>query len=309
MQAKGGNNVKIAPILIVFFLLLTPLSLAQDLDFYIPTTHVFSDNSAQTEISITLGENFTSPFRIDLFDIKIETLETEATFRDFTCDQKETAYGLYLECDTFLATGNYRSFTIKYDNTRIVKQDGTNYLLEQDFAIPYIAKTSIIKVFLPEGTVVRENQHYLPSHGTSSSDGRRIVVIWRDNDLSANSHISIKIPYEPLPFSIPIEIILVIVALAATVLYLLNKRRKSPLIMPILKTDEKLVLKGVLNHGDGINQKILVRESGYSKAKVSKVLKSLQDRGIVTLERVGRSNKVYINRDIGKKEQNNSGNN
>jgi uncharacterized membrane protein len=42
---------------------------------------------------------------------------------------------------------------------------------------------------------------------------------------------------------------------------------------------------------------------------VSKVLKSLQERGVLRLERIGRKNKVHIVREFKKEEQKTSGNN
>jgi uncharacterized membrane protein len=68
-----------------------------------------------------------------------------------------------------------------------------------------------------------------------------------------------------------------------------------------LKKDEKIIYDAIIKHGNGVNQKIIVKDSGYSKAKVSKVLNSLKERGLIRLERIGRKNKVYIERNIEKK--------
>jgi len=298
-------------LIIVFLVLISCCALAQEIDYFVPTTTVVADGTAATKISITLEEPMDDLFKITLFDAKVETIETNATFSGFSCEQEESAYGVELSCDVSGSEEKDRSFSIEYDNERIVTQDGANSLLEQDFIIPYRTSNMFIKVILPEGMVIQEGEQFLPSYGSVASDGRRIEIFWRGTDIEANYNIAVKIPYEPLPFSVPIELVIVLILLIGIVLYLLNRKRgsgKAALVMPILKTDEKLVLKGVLNHGDGVNQKILVRESGYSKAKVSKVLKSLQERKIVTLERVGRTNKVYINKNVGKEEQKGSGN-
>ena len=79
------------------------------------------------------------------------------------------------------------------------------------------------------------------------------------------------------------------------------KDKGIKLIFPVLKKDEKLIFNSIMKHGNGVNQKVIVRDSGYSKAKVSKVLKSLSERGLVRLERIGRSNKVYMQKNIEKK--------
>ena len=77
----------------------------------------------------------------------------------------------------------------------------------------------------------------------------------------------------------------------------------------MLKEDEKKIFESVVKHDPGVNQKIVVKESGYSKAKVSKVLKNLQERGLLKLERIGRSNKVHYDKKFQMKGQKDDGNN
>jgi uncharacterized membrane protein len=301
--------MKNLPILLICLILLSQISIAQEINYYVPTTTIYQDGSTDTKLSITLSENIDT-FEITVFNMKPETLKTNSTFPGFTCETQEKAVGTLIICDTSGSAEQDRSFSLEFDNKQTITQDGSKHLFEQEFLVPYTSENTFIKVILPEGTVIQKDQQYLPISGAISSDGRHITVFWRDENVATQTLVSIKVPYEPLPFTPPIELIIIVILLLAIVLYLLNKRRRTPsLLMPILKTDEKQVLKGVINHGDGVNQRILVRESGYSKAKVSKVLKSLAERGIVTLERVGRTNRVHINRDIGKKEQNTSGNN
>ena len=64
---------------------------------------------------------------------------------------------------------------------------------------------------------------------------------------------------------------------------------------------EKLVFEAVTKHEPGVKQKVVVKDSGYSKAKVSKVLKNLQERGLLRLERIGRTNKIYYDKKFKKK--------
>jgi len=295
--------------ILLCLILLSSICLAHQINYYVPTTVVQGDGSSMTKISVTLEIPSDEPFHISVFDSNTDSLKTEANFPNFSCDVEENLYGANLVCDVSGSTNNTRSFEIEFKNKGIITQDGSARLLEQEFTVPYPSKNIVAKIVLPEGMVIQADQLYLPEFGTTSSDGRKLEIIWRKENASSGEHIPIKVPYEPLPLALPLELIILLVFLVAVVLYLLNKRRQSPLIMPILKSDEKSVMKGVLNHGDGVNQKILVRESGYSKAKVSKVLKSLQERGIITLERIGRGNKVYINKNIGKDAQNDSGNN
>ena len=98
-------------------------------------------------------------------------------------------------------------------------------------------------------------------------------------------------------------IVIVIVSFSAFVLFyqFYYKNKSVKLILPVLKSDEKIIFNTIMKHGSGVNQKVIVRDSGYSKAKVSKVLKSLSERGLIKLERIGRSNKVHIEKNFEKK--------
>ena len=83
-----------------------------------------------------------------------------------------------------------------------------------------------------------------------------------------------------------------------------KKQSLTPnIVLPVLKQDEKKVVEGLVRHGSGVNQKLIVSESGYSKAKVSKVIKSLAERGIVRFERQGRSNRIYWSEEFKKKTE------
>ena len=43
-----------------------------------------------------------------------------------------------------------------------------------------------------------------------------------------------------------------------------------------------------------MNQRKIVQETNLSKAKVSRVVKSLVERGVIEVERIGRTNKLKI---------------
>ena len=116
-----------------------------------------------------------------------------------------------------------------------------------------------------------------------------------------------SIAYERVEFSatslqVIIAILAVVIAAAfiAYRYYFSMPRQGMKMILPVLKKDEKSVLEGLIKHGSGVNQKIIVKESGYSKAKVSKVLKSLNERGLVKLERTGRSNRIFWGKEVKK---------
>ena len=66
-----------------------------------------------------------------------------------------------------------------------------------------------------------------------------------------------------------------------------------------MRDDERLLI-GLVRENEGIVQKRLCDSTGFSKAKVSKIVSELESRGIVRVERVGRRNKLFLSEEFKK---------
>jgi len=64
-----------------------------------------------------------------------------------------------------------------------------------------------------------------------------------------------------------------------------------------MRDDERLLI-GLVRENEGIVQKRLCDNTGFSKAKVSKIVSELESRGIVRVERVGRRNKLFLSEEF-----------
>jgi len=70
--------------------------------------------------------------------------------------------------------------------------------------------------------------------------------------------------------------------------------RRQPKIVDIgLTKDEKAVLNVVATYGK-VSQKKIVKETGLSKAQVSRIAKSLEERGLIERRRKGRSYEIVL---------------
>jgi uncharacterized membrane protein len=54
----------------------------------------------------------------------------------------------------------------------------------------------------------------------------------------------------------------------------------------------------IIASGGTVNQRKVVQETNLSKAKVSRVVKSLEERGLIEVERLGRTNKLKARKKI-----------
>ncbi len=73
-----------------------------------------------------------------------------------------------------------------------------------------------------------------------------------------------------------------------------KKDRKTFTIPEGLSDDEKRVVEILIKHNGIAFQKDIVKESGFSKAKVSRILDRLEYRGIIERKRSGNVNVVYL---------------
>jgi DNA-binding transcriptional ArsR family regulator len=201
---------------------------------------------------------------------------------------------------------------------QLIKEFDGKMLFKYDFIIPANITTFSFVGILPEGSGLVEDseifQPFFPTDCFKGSDGRRIYLYWRKENVVKGEIFHVQIAYEQFVKNFELTNFLVgfiLVVLASTGIvffYLKRKPRILKLIFPLLHKDEKIIMDIILKHGGKVNQKTIVKESNYSKAKVSKVLKSLAERGIVRLERVGRTNKVFLVKDFEKQKEQESKN-
>jgi uncharacterized membrane protein len=73
-----------------------------------------------------------------------------------------------------------------------------------------------------------------------------------------------------------------------------EKARDSYLVLRLLTGDERLMFKAVMDSGGEALQKDLIQRTKMSNAKVSRLLDRLEEKGVITKDRHGSTNKVKI---------------
>ena len=306
---------------IIVLVMISSAGYAQRLN-YLGVENKISGLTTTSALTITFGFPNDNTFVFPVFS-QITEFEFNSTF-DANCTVETRSYGNDIVCDVSDLSPTNRSLQIQFDSSNLVTTQGRQSTFYQDFFMPLDIDSLFFQVVLPEGNILTNQTAYMPEDGKTNSDGRRIFIYWNRVNITRGDKFSPQVIYE-LPL-IPTSGLLLqrntllgiglVVAVGASIFFMW--RRSNPpkasapsvqMVLPILKEDEKIVFESVMKHGSGVNQKTIVRESNYSKAKVSKVLKNLQERGILRLERLGRSNKVHINENYTNKTENNSGNN
>ena len=158
-----------------------------------------------------------------------------------------------------------------------------------------------VLIRLPQYSVLSGDnpaESYFPENGKIISDGKVIAVFWEFSDLGEET-LQFSVSYLP-PLQIPSELIvaltiLVIVVMVGVVVFARRRSHPGEVITSVLNTDENVIVN-ILKKNDGkALQKVLVRDSDFSKAKISRLVKDLKSRGVLEIEPVsGRENRILL---------------
>jgi uncharacterized membrane protein len=192
----------------------------------------------------------------------------------------------------------------------IQRRDGNSFILTSAQSILANVKNFKLVVFLPEGYVLSP-EGVVPTSKDILSDGRSVILIWEILEpipAELKGDFKIVIFYERLgwyPNIYQAVALLVVIFAGAVYAYRRKKTRieeaeKEKEVydkIDILKEDEQSILRIIIEN-NGIDQREVTRLTGFSKAKVSKILAELEKRGAIRKEQYGRRNKVFLTEKI-----------
>ena len=241
-------------------------------------------------------------------DFNIESLKTENNFGISSCNSKTTNVGSVISC-SFQGMTDEKSFVTLYFRSRsgITKTD-ENYTYAANYGISLPVQTLFAIVRLPENGILSQqvaNKSYSPADGKTLTDGRIIMVYWERQNVTAEDDFGVSVSFTLPSFTDPFFnflvvglVFIVLVSLFGVGVYFRRtyiSDSGGEALKSVLNRNEKTVVEILNRHGGSAIQKVIVRDSDFSKAKVSRLVKSLQERGIVQIEPVsGRENRIIL---------------
>lgn len=281
------------------------------------STNVLASEIARHEVKISLDENGIASVTAEVdykdlttadvpyfvlgraYDVKAKDEEQE-----LVCLTLEQPYGTYISCKP--PSKNMKNYTVyftfKLKGLVSFSQNFNRFIYSYGIKEP--TDRFILKLYLPEGygllkTTEEQLVPYSPENARIGSDGRHVIVEWDIGQPDLGSTLSFSVLYEYVgekPYSMMYYIPPLII-LAVVIVFV--RLRKSRDVLSVLTPDERIVVDVIRKKGGkNIKQRDIVRMTNFSKAKVSRILATLEKRGIVKRERVGRTNKVRLSRKI-----------
>lgn len=206
-----------------------------------------------------------------------------------------------INCDLNL-TKEKRSIDISFETSDFVKSLESKFFFSNDFSLNRNISNLHALIRLAEGLAISDPKTIsFPQNFTTISDGRMIILEWKMNDIRSDEKLKLEFLYEKLPGFLPfvfrLRYVAVFGAAAAAVfgfIWLRYFRKPEKLVLSVLDDFERKVMDIVVANNGFVDQKKVVQETNLSKAKISRVVKSLVERGLIEIERKGRTNKLKL---------------
>lgn len=267
---------------------------------------IYEKNKARIEIQFRITD------KINQIDIPIEGMITDLTSENANCFILSDIQQV-IECKPLTTFKGESNLTVSFSTNDLIKTDKN--VTSFTFDLPIMWKTDRVSIIarLPLGMALSDKIMIpvSPSNSEIGSDGRRIFVKWQFAYLESDDIIPIRIYYEninspDLQKTNPMIIIFLAVLLSAVfILYMriIRKRSNSGLVLSVLNEGERIIVEIIQNQQeDDVDQRKIVALSGFSKAKVSRIIQSLEQRGVVESNRTGRKNKIVLKKKFVKDE-------
>jgi len=226
--------------------------------------------------------------------------------------------GVRLECVSAYSLGtsivcdgiSAREIVYKFHVKALVSDLQNFKLFRYPFSVTETVDKVQIAVKFPLGAALVEDlklagtglKPFEPDFGREGSDGRRIFVTWTYDKPTLGQSISIYAIYEPIsgfdPFTIFIVILgLIIMVFLMTIMFIFKKQKVKDLV-PVLTDGERKVTEILLREKGEVDQRVIVKETDFSKPKVSRVINDLIERGLIEKIAKGRKNLIKLKKEI-----------
>jgi len=303
VSTMKSPTLTIISLFLALFLVIPSMSAAQELNSYSIDVDLAKQNMATVKLVFVLAEpvgefGILLPFRISNFT---------ATSTSGMVDCKTQLEGVSIISCSANLTEEKKTLEMTFQSSEMIKSVGGDFVFTGDFSVKIPAKNVFAAVRLPEGMILSQGIQggsTVPKTNSTSTDGRKITVVWRLTDVK-DVPLTFQVFYEttsePAPaFVVPPREILVLLGIifggSLGLIAFKSRKKTQEVILSVMDDYEKNIISSIEKAGGKINQKKIAADTNLSKAKVSRVVHKLMERGVVEVERRGRTNMVSISK-------------
>ncbi len=272
---------------------------SQKIDMYI------AYNKVLVESELVFASRSTSNISIELpFDARQITDNIDSSLEPTILDENRLVF--------YLKDG--RRIDYSYITSELL--DGDSFIAS--FAAPLDTEMLKVRLSLPEkatlgkplrkGTVLGSSVYPKPKR--LETDGQVITVVWEFADVKKDDEMALYVNYEkPIRYMVPITLVVIgviVIVSAGAYLFMRSRIKEASKTHHVkvrsvteptethLKEDEEQVVNLLKLKEGKCEQGTLRVATGFSKAKLSGLLKELEERKIVHKEKRGKKNLVFL---------------
>jgi len=281
---------KVRCLLLLLVVLLSLQAVIAKVEYFGIDAQIIDDTNANIKFTIYKARDFSFRFYGNIRNISSNANCVVEGELIYCRSENEIAINIQIVSDIVARAGNTYSFNIQIE----LKEDVNRV-------------TSLVT--LPIGMIIKDEREIFPSNFRTLSNGRNILVYWELENVSSNQPLSFRVRYQSVQPSSEVFgkfyllIFILVIALFFVSFYAIKKRkvivkkivrvRPEKILVEALDEYERKVYEIVKEAGK-IKQNEIVSKTGFSKARVSRVLKSLAEKKLVKVEKRGRTNIVEI---------------
>ena len=168
--------------------MITQTAQAIGLDYYRMELEINEDMSVENIIAI----KFDKPIaHLDYqFDFRIHDLNSSSNFDGVMCETFDRDRGSLVSCNFFGMTTEKNLFIMNFKTNHGVQRVDNKYQFNMNYPVSLPIDKAFVIIKLPENGVLageNVNESYSPQGGTLLSDGKRILVYWEMDNLTAGN--------------------------------------------------------------------------------------------------------------------------
>ncbi len=261
------------------------------------------DNLGVAHINVDLKYRELTTDKISyLVFTQISKLEAKDSKGTMECILQEQTYGTQILCKPNTQNLANYSINLKFDAFGLTSKSAKAHLFRYDYGIKEPTASFTVGLILPEGTGLveptEEFKPYFPKDAEIGSKfGRRVTLKWKVDSPELGKTYTVTATFEELGgFFNYNYLYFVLLAIVILLVYFWWSRRttKAKTVLSVLKDAEKKAVEIIIEKGDNCKQRDIVRGTNFSKAKVSRIVADLAERGIIKKKVMGRTNKIIL---------------
>lgn len=235
------------------------------------------------------------PPRTEKLKVFIDDIETS-----YILEEKK-GYAL-MRCSTPGGTAGKHFISISYETNYPILLLEDRILYTSEYIPTGLTSRFSYLLKLPVGFVIPDAKDVdffiTPKPRNIFSDGQRIILLWEEKNVNSSFEISVLMePAGGIRTGVPEYLLALLLAglIGAGYMFYSKKMRPRAITYPALVDHEKVIVD-LLKKAEGnvMWQKQIQVQSNFSKVKVSRILQSLEKRGVIRKESWGNTNKIHL---------------